>query len=160
MGLEVERKFCVRSDEWRSLGTPVLIRQGYLCEVPERVVRVRLADGQGWLTVKGINIGASRLEFEYEIPGKDAADLLQAFCIPPLLEKRRTRIPDGALTWEVDEFLGDNAGLIIAEIELPNADHPFPRPAWIGEEVTGDPRYYNSQLRMHPYSRWSPSHSP
>jgi len=154
MGLEVERKFLVRSDEWRVLGKPVLMRQGYLCELPERVVRVRVAGDRGWLTVKGISIGPSRLEFEYAIPARDAADLLDGFCERPIIEKRRTRIPAGPLTWEVDEFLGENAGLVVAEMELPHVDHPFPLPAWIGEEVTGDPRYFNSQLRLHPFSQW------
>jgi len=155
MGLEVERKFLVRSDEWRTLGEAVLIRQGYLCDVPERVVRVRLSGARGWLTVKGINVGPSRLEFEYEIPAKDAADLLDAFCPQPVLEKQRTRVPHGGLTWEVDEFSGANAGLVVAEVEIPHPDHPLTLPGWVGTEVTGDPRYYNNQLHAHPFTGWA-----
>ncbi len=154
MSLEIERKFLVRSDAWRALGEPVTIRQGYICADPVRVVRVRIAGEGAWLAVKGLNIGATRIEFEYPIPLQDAADMLDGFCERPILEKRRTRIPVGDVTWEVDEFLGDNAGLIVAEVELGTADQALTVPDWIGVEVTGDARYFNSNLIAHPYSSW------
>ncbi len=154
MGQEIERKFLVIGDTWRALGEPVSIRQGYVCAEPLRTVRVRIAGDRGWLTVKGMNIGVSRLEFEYPIPVKDASDLLDGFCDHPILEKRRTRIPVGEVTWEVDEFLGGNAGLIVAEVELSRPDQVVALPEWIGAEVTGDPRYYNSSLLAHPFTRW------
>jgi adenylate cyclase len=154
MGLEVERKFLVTGDAWRALGEPVAIRQGYLSRDPLRTVRVRLAGERAWITVKGISIGATRLEFEYPIPRQDAVDMLDGFCEQPVVEKRRTRIPLGEITWEVDEFLGENLGLIVAEVELQHAEQRIALPAWIGAEVTGDPRYYNSHLLAEPYSRW------
>ena len=156
MSLEIERKFLVNGDAWRALGEPVLIRQGYLSAVPERIVRVRVAGDRAWITVKGISFGATRLEFEYPIPLKDASDMLDGFCERPVLEKRRTRIPLGGVNWEVDEFLGENAGLIVAEVELRTPDQPLVLPDWIGPEVTGDPRYFNSSLAAHPYARWQP----
>lgn len=154
MGQEIERKFLVIGDAWRALGEAVFIRQGYLATEPLRTVRVRVAGERGWLTVKGISIGASRLEFEYPIPVKDATDMLDGFCDRPIMEKRRTRIPIGDVTWEVDEFLGENSGLIVAEVELRHAEQPVELPEWIGAEVTGDPRYYNSNLLAHPFNRW------
>lgn len=160
MGQEIERKFLVTSDAWRALGEVVFMRQGYIVAEPLRTVRVRVAGDRGWLTVKGISIGASRLEFEYPIPVKDAVDMLDGFCDQPLMEKRRTRIPIGEVTWEVDEFLGDNAGLVVAEVELKHADQQITLPAWIGAEVTGDPRYYNSHLLAHPFNRWSRDEEP
>jgi CYTH domain-containing protein len=155
MGLEVERKFLVTGDAWRALGEPVFIRQGYLSADPMRTVRVRSAGDRAWLTVKGFNIGASRLEFEYPIPLQDASDMLAGFCDHPLIEKRRTRIPLGEVTWEVDEFLGENLGLVVAEVELRSADQVVALPGWIGAEVTGDPRYHNSKLLAHPFTKWA-----
>ena len=137
MGLEVERKFLVIGDAWRTLGEPVLIRQGYLCAEPVRVVRVRTSGDRAWLTVKGIHIGVTRIEFEYPIPLRDASDMLDGFCERPILEKRRTRIPLDEVTWEVDEFLGENVGLIVAEVELRSPDQPVTLPEWIGAEITG-----------------------
>jgi CYTH domain-containing protein len=154
MALEVERKFLVKGDGWRALAEPVLIRQGYLCRVPERVVRVRVAGESAWLTVKGVNFGATRIEFEYEIPLKDATDMLDGFCERPILEKWRARIPRDGVVWEVDEFLGENAGLIVAEVELRSPDAPLTLPDWVGAEVTGDERYFNSNLLANPFSRW------
>lgn len=154
MALEVERKFLVKGDGWRMLGEPVPIRQGYLSRVPERVVRVRVSGERAWLTIKGVSFGATRIEFEYEIPLQDAADMLAGFCEPPILEKRRTRIPADGVVWEVDEFLGENAGLIVAEVELAEPEQALALPEWIGAEVTGDARYFNSNLLAHPYSAW------
>ena len=117
-------------------------------------MRVRTADNQGYLTLKGKTTGVSRLEFEYSIPLEDADILLDQICQKPILEKIRYRVAYKGRTWEVDEFLGDNAGLLVAEIELTAEDQPFPRPPWIGEEVSGDPRYCNSSLSRNPFLHW------
>lgn len=154
MGVEIERKFLLAGDGWRALGEPVLLRQGYLSSDPERVVRVRIEGAQAMLTIKGRNVGATRGEWEYPIPLADAGELLDKLCEQPLIEKLRRRIAFAGHTWEVDEFLGANAGLALAEIELASEHQHFAKPAWIGEEVTGDARYYNSNLIGLPYSRW------
>ena len=155
MGREIERKFLVQGDGWREGAQGVLMRQGYLSRERERTVRVRLAGGRGYLTVKGINEGISRLEYEYEIPAADAAEMLDTLALRPLVEKIRYRVPFGGRTWEVDEFLGDNAGLIVAEIELEAVDSPLEKPAWAGAEVSADPRYFNSSLSRRPYRLWA-----
>jgi adenylate cyclase len=157
MPKEIERKFLVDTEDWRGLGETVLFRQGYLSTHPERTVRVRLAGDRGWITVKGFSHGAERSEYEYEIPAPDAAEMLDKLCIQPLLEKRRTRIPIGELIWEVDEFSGENAGLIVAEVELESIDQKIAPPPWAGREVTGDARFYNSNLLQNPYPRWRSS---
>jgi len=154
MAEEIERKFLVVGEAWRALGEPIPLRQGYLSHDPARTVRVRVAGERAWLTVKGPAAGATRREYEYEIPLPDALEMLDGLCRRPVVEKRRLRIPHAGLIWEVDEFLGENAGLIVAEVELTTADQPVVLPEWIGEEVTGDPRYYNSNLLKNPYSRW------
>ena len=154
MGVEIERKFLVRGDGWRALGEGVLLRQGYLSSAPERTVRVRVEGGAAMLTIKGRSTGATRSEWEYPIPIPDAQALLDALCERPLIEKKRYRIPFDGMVWEVDEFLGENAGLVVAEIELSAEDQAFSKPDWVGEEVTHDPRYFNSSLIRNPYSRW------
>lgn len=154
MGVEIERKYLVRGDAWRSAGTPVLLRQGYLSSHPERVVRVRIEDGQAMMTIKGRSVGASRGEWEYPIPLLDAEVFLAQLCEQPIIEKYRRRIEFEAMVWEVDEFLGVNAGLVLAEIELSYEDQVFSRPGWIGAEVTDDARYFNSNLIRHPFSQW------
>ena len=154
MGVEIERKFLPASNAWRSLGQPVLLRQGYLSSNLERVVRVRIEGDLAWLTIKGPSVGASRGEWEYPIPAPDAAELLERLCEQPLIEKYRRRIEVDGMVWEVDEFLGANAGLVVAEIELATEDQAFDRPDWIGLEVTNDARYYNSSLVSHPYTSW------
>jgi adenylate cyclase len=152
MAVEIERKFLVVGDDWR--GAPgVFYSQGYLNRAKERTVRVRIAGDQGYLTIKGATNNASRAEFEYPIPQADATALLQ-LCEQPLITKYRRKIAYQGFIWEVDEFLGDNAGLVVAEIELPGVDTPFALPAWIGQEVTEDVRYYNSNLASHPYCLW------
>jgi adenylate cyclase len=153
MGVEIERKFLVRSDAWRSLGEPVLLRQGYLSSHKARVVRVRIEGEQGVMTLKGQNVGAVRGEWEYPIPLADAAELL-LLCEQPLIEKYRRRISHAGHVWEVDEFLGVNAGLVVAEIELDAEAEAFALPDWVGAEVTDDLRYLNSSLIKHPYSAW------
>ena len=152
MAKEIERKFLVKAGAWRNeKGTKY--RQGYLNSQKERVVRVRTIDDKGFLTIKGLTVGASRLEFEYEIPRQDADQLLD-ICEKPLIEKRRYKVVEGEFVWEIDEFFGENQGLIVAEVELESEDQQFPRPDWVGEEVTGDPRYFNSNLIKKPFKMW------
>ncbi|MBN7797666.1 CYTH domain-containing protein [Parahaliea mediterranea] len=153
MALEIERKFLVRNTDWRA-GKGQLMRQGYLGGGGGTTVRVRLAGERAWLTIKGPTTGATRAEYEYAIPADDARDMLASLCPGPLVEKRRFEVEHAGFTWEVDEFLGDNTGLVVAEIELESEDQLVPLPAWVGEEVTGDPRYYNASLARHPYRQW------
>ena len=152
MAKEIERKFLVKEGTWRQAkGTQY--RQGYLNSTKERIVRVRTIDGKGYLTIKGITVGASRMEFEYEIPRQDA-DALLNICEKPLIEKIRYTVETGGMVWEIDEFAGDNQGLIVAEVELESEDQYFSKPDWVREEVTGDPRYFNSNLIKNPYTKW------
>lgn len=155
MNKETERKFLVedQGDEpWRHAESSE-IRQGYLSIDKERTVRVRIAGDAAYLTIKGITESATRAEYEYPIPVAHAAEMLEGLCLRPLIEKRRYRIDYGGLTWEVDEFSGDNAGLIVAEVELESEQQVFDIPPWAGEEVTEDPRYYNANLVNNPYTR-------
>ncbi len=154
MAKEIERKFLVASEDWRALARGTRYRQGYLSTVKERTVRVRTIDNKGFLTVKGITVGATRSEYEYEIPAADAAEMLNDLCEKPIIEKNRYKIPLGGVTLEVDEFLGVNDGLIVAEVELQSEDQYFPKPDWIGEEVTSDPKYFNANLIARPYKSW------
>ncbi len=163
MGTEIERKFLLKDNAWRTGpdGQPVpgtLYRQGYLSSVPGRTVRVRLVSGadgaKGYFTVKGPVSGLVRSEYEYAIPAADAAEMLDTLCERPLIEKTRHKIADGAVVWEIDEFHGENAGLIVAEVELTSAEQRFDAPAWLGREVSDDVRYFNSRLVMNPYSTW------
>ncbi len=153
MGTEIERKFLVVGDSWRGLGTGKRYRQGYLSTVKERTVRVRTVGDKGYITVKGITIGAKRAEYEYEVPVGDANEMLE-LCQRPLVEKTRFRIPYGGLVFELDEFEGDNRGLIVVEVELKSEDQTVKLPEWIGKEVTTDPRYFNANLVAHPYATW------
>jgi CYTH domain-containing protein len=153
MGTEIERKFLVKEGPWREAAAETY-RQGYLSTVKERTVRVRTINDKGYLTVKGVSVGASRLEFEYEIPVADAEQLLDNLCEKPLIEKQRYKLDHGGLTWEIDVFFGDNEGLIVAEVELQSEDQVFERPGWVVDEVTSDPRYYNANLISNPYSNW------
>ncbi len=154
MPIEIERKFLVTGDSWRRGVTGTLFRQGYLCAEPERTVRVRLAGASGTLTIKGKTEGVSRAEYEYPIPAAEAAELLDGLCLRPLIEKRRYRIEHAGRIWEVDEFLGDNAGLILAEVELESAEAEVELPAWASREVSDDPRYFNASLVKKPFSSW------
>ena len=157
MGLEIERKFLVVDDSWRSeVDRSEPLRQGYLSTEASRVVRVRIAGEQGFLTVKGKRVGDRRAEFEYPIPVDDARDLLATLC-DGVLEKTRHHVRVDGVLFEVDEFAGDNRGLIVAEVELPAVDAPFPRPPWLGREVSTLARYYNVNLIAHPYRQWSPA---
>ncbi len=152
MAIEIERKFLVQGDAWRA-APAVFYSQGYLNRDKARTVRVRIAGDEAFLTIKGQSVGASRVEFEYAIPVADARELL-ALCEQPLIEKYRRKIAYGGFIWEVDEFLGENLGLVVAEIEIPAEDTLFTCPAWVGEEVTSDVRYFNSNLAKHPFSQW------
>lgn len=154
MPKEIERKFLVKGDAWRELASGEVYRQGYLSSTKERTVRVRTAGKNGYLTIKGINVGATRREYEYPIPLKDADEMLDKLCQRPLIEKNRYRISYRGLTWEVDEFSGENKGLIIAEVELSDENQDIELPEWIGREVTGDAKYYNANLVQYPYSQW------
>ena len=154
MSLEIERKFLVRGEDWRAHGSGIPYRQGYLSTVPERTVRVRLIRDKGYLTIKGIAVGATRAEYEYEIPAGEASEMLDNLCERPLIEKMRYRVEHQGLTWEIDVFDGDNTGLIIAEVELEEEHQAIMLPDWVGEEVTGDPRYYNANLIADPFTGW------
>jgi adenylate cyclase len=153
MGTEIERKFLVQGIPWRN-DTGMRFSQGYLNRDKERTVRVRISGAKAFLTIKGVTKGATRAEFEYEIPVEDAQQLLK-LTDGTVIQKNRHRLVHEGATWEVDEFLGDNAGLVIAEIELTSEDQPFSRPPWLGMEVTHDRRYYNSNLAGHPYNEWN-----
>jgi len=155
MALEIERKFLLTNDAWKErVSRTVRIRQGYLNQARECSVRVRSADGRGWLNVKSVTIGPQRREYEYEIPFADAEEMLDSLCQRPLIEKVRHFVPQGHHVWEIDVFEGDNEGLVVAEIELNHAEEIFDRPPWIGREVTDDPRYYNTCLVRNPFKNW------
>ena len=156
-GLEIERKFLVRGDDYkRQSYSSSRIRQGYICSGHGRTVRVRLRDDRGYLTIKGPSdaAGLSRYEFEKEIT-PDEAEHLMALCEPGSIDKTRYLVKSGSHTFEVDEFYGDNEGLVMAEVELGSEDEPFEKPDFIGKEVTGDRRYYNAHLVKHPFCTWS-----
>jgi adenylate cyclase len=152
VAIEIERKFLVVGNDWRQ-GSFTRLSQGYLNRDKDRTVRIRIAGTQAFLTIKGASVGASRAEFEYEIPIADAEKLLK-LSEGPLVEKRRYLHSHNGLTWEVDEFLGENLGLVVAELELESESQSFEKPTWVGQEVTEDPRYFNSNLAIRPYSTW------
>ena len=157
MALEIERKFLVLDDSYKHEAfSSYHIMQGYICRGQGKTVRVRIRDAQGFITVKGPSFdgGLSRYEFEQEIPLADAEQLMK-FCESGIIDKTRWLVKSGDFTFEVDEFHGNNAGLVVAEVELSNAEESFKKPHFIGKEVTGDRRYYNSQLSRNPYSSWT-----
>lgn len=154
MAQEIERKYLVKGTAWRSLGKGTVTRQGYLSSMKERTVRVRIAGEKGFLTIKGVSKGITRAEFEYAIPVAEAAAMLDGLCERPVIEKTRYVVESGEYTWEIDEFHGDNAGLIVAEVELQSPDEKPPLPDWVGEEVSSDPRYFNSNLVKKPFKTW------
>ena len=155
MGQEIERKFLIKESEWEKLDKPSgkQLRQGYILTDPNKTIRVRIADKTAWLTIKGISVGASRLEFEYEIPLQEGNELLDKFSEAEL-EKVRYEIAHKGKLWEVDVFAGDNKGLIVAEIELLSEDEQFDLPDWVAQEVTHDKKYYNSNLTKYPFKDW------
>ena len=154
MGKEIERKFLVKGDSWRAGAHGKRYRQGYLSTVKERTVRARVAGDQGFITIKGLTVGDSRPEYEYEIPLADANEILDQLAEKPIIEKTRYRIPQGDVVFEVDEFEGVNKGLIVAEVELKSEDQKFDKPAWLGNEVSNDPRYFNANLVAKPFMTW------
>ncbi|MGM9768871.1 MAG: CYTH domain-containing protein [Candidatus Cryptobacteroides sp.] len=155
MAQEIEKKFLVAGEFKESAKKATRITQGYLSSVPERTVRVRVKGEKGYITVKGIgnDSGASRFEWEKEIPVEDVRNLLK-ICEPGVIDKTRYLVDCDGHTFEVDEFYGDNEGLVVAEVELGDENEAFTRPSWLGEEVTGDKKYYNSMLMKNPYKNW------
>ncbi len=159
MAKEIERRFLVQKDRWQTVGRDLVssicpIRQGFLSTVKERVVRVRVAGEEGTLTIKGLTHGFSRAEFEYAIPLADAQVLLDELCEQTLIEKIRHRVQYAGLVWEVDEFLGANQGLLLAEVELTDEQQAIVFPDWIGQEISADPRYFNANLSANPFKGW------
>lgn len=154
MATEIERKYLPANEDWRGLGQGLPYCQGYLCSGIGHTVRVRTVADHGYLTVKGATSGIARSEYEYQIPLADAREILEALCLKPLIRKVRYRVPIAGFIWEIDEFFEENAGLIVAEIELQDPEQEFFKPPWIGREVTDDPRYRNSNLVRYPYSLW------
>ncbi len=157
MAIEIEKKFLVNGEDWKEGSSSKIYYQGYLCSGSGQTVRIRIAGDKAWLTIKGKHTNISRLEFEYPLPLDEAQILLDEVCEQPIIHKRRFFKKYEGFTWEIDEFYGDNQGLVLAEIELEREDQEFPRPAWLGKEVTHDGRYYNANLRSHPYSLWKDS---
>ena len=154
MSKEIERKFLVKGESWRALANPHFYQQGYISIINHTTVRVRIVGENGFLTIKGKSEGITRCEYEYQIPLTDARQMLQELCDQPQIQKNRYRISIEGLVWEVDEFLGDNSGLIIAEVELEEEEQVIVLPAWVDQEVSGDPRYFNSNLTKFPYKNW------
>ncbi|KAF0192523.1 MAG: adenylate cyclase [Gammaproteobacteria bacterium] len=155
MATEIERKFLVVSDAWKQrAGDGIAMRQGYLLGSEKSSVRVRVAGDEASLNIKSATLGVTRAEFDYNIPVEDANELLATLCDRPLVEKVRYHVTHGEHVWDVDVFSGENAGLIVAEIELTEQNEAFQKPAWAGDEVSDDPRYYNVCLVRHPYRSW------
>ncbi len=156
MAQEIERKFLVVGNSWRKQAVGQPYCQGYIATTkPGQSVRVRIVGNQGYLTIKGPVRGLSRPEFEYAIPLLDAQEMLETLCDRPFIKKTRYRLPISEVVWEIDEFAGENAGLIVAEVELNSEHQQVALPEWIGREVTGEARYYNASLVKHPFSQWT-----
>jgi CYTH domain-containing protein len=156
MAVEIERRFLVKSDAWRAGSEVADIRQGYIFASAEKSVRVRTFGDTGFLTVKGRHSRSGTSEFEYEIPLQDALELLELVCEQPIIQKRRHTRTEHGRVWEIDVYSGANSGLITAEVELEHADQRITLPDWVGEEVTDDPKYLNTNLYKHPYHSWQP----
>ena len=155
MAVEIEHKFLLASNQWRELAFgSVIYKQGYLSSHPTSSIRVRISDKKAWFNIKSATIGTQRQEFEYEIPLSDAQEILDTLCAKPIIEKTRHFVTMGTHIWEIDEFYGDNAGLVVAEIELSAEGEVFAKPDWLGVEVTQDLRYYNNNLARNPYKNW------
>ncbi len=154
MGVEIERKFLLKNSDWKKqVDTVIHIQQGYLCSDKEKTVRIRVSGKRAWITIKGESIGMSRAEFEYDIPFEEGSSLI-GLCEKPIIDKKRYIIKTNEVIWEIDEFAGLNSGLTIAEVELENEEKTFDLPEWLGKEVTGDPKYYNSSLIKNPFTKW------
>lgn len=155
MPIEIERKFLLANENWRNeVVRSSRIRQGYLGKIDKASVRIRVQGDKANINVKSATLGMSRLEYEYEIPMDEAEEMLEQLCEKPQVDKTRFIVERGSHIWEIDEFYGDNEGLLVAEIELGSEDEVFEKPEWVGEEVTEDPRYYNVNLRKHPFKQW------
>lgn len=155
MATEIERKFLLKNDGWKEYADEgTCYRQGYFSRPEKASIRVRTSPDKAFLNIKSAELGVRRLEYEYEIPKKDADEMLERLCEPPLIEKTRFHVSHADHVWEIDVFHGDNAGLVVAEIELSDENEGFDLPAWVGEEVSDDPRYYNVCLVKHPYKNW------
>ena len=156
MGKEIERKFLVANDSWRNgVVHRIHMRQGYLSDCIDSSVRVRIENDRAFLNIKSSADGIHRHEFQYEIPVDEAGEMLDQVALRPLIEKVRNEVRFGEHLWEIDVFEGDNAGLVVAEIELGSAEESFERPPWLGREVSDDLRYYNVSLRKKPYVSWN-----
>ena len=155
MGKEIERKYLVKLETWKPQGEGIHFKQGYLNSQKERVVRVRIEGTKAKLTIKGLTTGVTRSEFEYSVPVEDAALLLDNLCEQPLIDKHRHKEVHFGKTWEIDVFHGLNEGLVVAEIELGSEDEKITLPDWVAEEVSSDPRYFNSNLLKHPFTSWT-----
>ncbi|OAB59165.1 adenylate cyclase [Leptolyngbya valderiana BDU 20041] len=160
MGVEIERKFLLADSSWKRGARGLALRQAYLSTDPDRTVRVRVAEVEpgehrGWLTIKGRSNGPVRAEYEYPIPADEAGEMIDILCVKPAIEKIRYRVDHQGDGWEIDEFSGANAGLVLAEIELESVEQRFATPPWLGREVTDDPRYTNAQLSCHPFTDWA-----
>jgi adenylate cyclase len=151
---EIEYKFLVKSGNWKMNSTGIYLKQGYLTTDSKRTVRVRMEGEISKLTIKGEKTGPSGKEFEYEIPNEDAFYILENLCIKPIIEKKRYKIIYDGFTWDVDEFLAENKGLVVAEIELESEDQTFNKPDWVGDNVTNDPKYKNANLVKNPFKNW------
>ena len=154
MADEIEKKFLLAYWPEALMTAGKKIAQGYMPAGSDKVIRIRLYGDDAFITIKSRTVNGARKEYEYPIPVNDAMEMLALFCIKPFVQKTRFCIDHGGFTWEVDRFEGENTGLIVAEIELDRIDQPFEKPDWIGEEVTGDPRFFNSNLVTHPYQSW------
>lgn len=154
MAIEIERKYLLASEQWRAeVSRSQRMAQAYFANTETASMRVRIAGERAWLNIKGMTIGASRPEYEYEIPLADAEEQL-TLCMPGQIDKTRHYVERDGLVWEIDEFHGDNSGLIVAEVELESEEQSITKPDWLGSEVTGDARYYNVMLAKTPYSQW------
>ena len=154
MTIEIERRFLLKNDDWkREASAPQVLQQGYLSVEKERTIRVRIIDDKAWLTLKGYISDVSRSEFEYEIPLAHARQMMETMC-PFKMEKHRYRVEFKGFVFEIDEYFGDNASLVVAEVELPAEDAPFEKPDWLGEEITSEGKFTNAYLSKHPYSTW------
>lgn len=155
MGTEIERKFLIVSEAWRTDATDsVKMTQGYIAETEFCSIRIRVAGERAWLNIKEMKLGMRRGEFEYPVPAEEGQDMLRRFCVGGLIEKVRHQVRHGDHVWEIDEFAGSNLGLILAEVELSSVDERIDLPPWVGEEVTDDSRYYNIKLAQFPYLEW------
>ena len=154
MAIEIERKFLVQGKQWRKLGEGKIYSQGYFPTSKDCTIRVRTIGDKAYLTIKSKTVGNTRSEFEYPIPFNDAQEMLNNLCDRPFIQKTRYKIVQDNITWEIDEFMGENEGLILAEVELKSEKQDIIIPPWIGKEVSGDPKYYNSNLVKYPFSQW------